>query len=52
MPRDLLFEIGSEEIPAAELTRALAELPGRINKALEAARKGKHLHGPVADTSQ
>ncbi len=38
MPRDLLFEIGSEEIPAAELDAALQALPGLITTALDQAR--------------
>jgi glycyl-tRNA synthetase beta chain len=36
--RDLLLELGTEEIPAAELDRALAELPARLTAALAAAR--------------
>lgn len=42
--RDLLFEIGTEEIPAAMLAKALAELPAAATKRLAAARL---THGPV-----
>jgi len=38
MPADLLFEIGSEEIPAKFLSRALAELPSSVETKLAAAR--------------
>lgn len=36
--RELVFEIGCEEIPARMLTRALAELPGLARARLDAAR--------------
>lgn len=42
--RDLLFEIGTEEIPAAMLARALVELPAAAIKRFAAARLA---HGPV-----
>lgn len=42
--RDLLFEIGTEEIPAGMLAKALAELPAAATKRLAAARLA---HGPV-----
>lgn len=38
MPRDLLLEIGSEEIPAAELDAALTALPERARTRLVEAR--------------
>lgn len=38
MPADLLFEIGTEEIPAAFLTRALDHLRGAVTSALAEAR--------------
>jgi glycyl-tRNA synthetase beta chain len=38
MSRDLVFEIGCEEIPAKMLTRALAELPGLARTRLDEAR--------------
>lgn len=42
--RDLLFEIGTEEIPAAMLERVLAELPTAATKRLATARLA---HGSV-----
>jgi len=36
--RDLLLELGTEEIPAGELDRALGELPELLTSKLEAAR--------------
>src|SRR5262245_32188759 len=36
--RDLLVELGTEEIPAKFLARALADLPGLVTTRLEAAR--------------
>jgi glycyl-tRNA synthetase beta chain len=38
MPRDLLFEIGCEEIPAKMLARQLAVLPGVVEQRLAGAR--------------
>lgn len=38
MPNDLLLELGTEEIPAAELDRSLGELPALLTRKLEAAR--------------
>lgn len=38
MPRDLLLEVGTEEIPAGFLARALPELAERATKALAEAR--------------
>jgi glycyl-tRNA synthetase beta chain len=38
MPADLLLEIGTEEIPAAVLTRAIESLTGRAQAALAEAR--------------
>jgi len=40
MPRDLLFEIGCEEIPAKMLARALVDLPALVEARLSAARLG------------
>jgi glycyl-tRNA synthetase beta chain len=40
VPADLLLEIGCEEIPAAFLARALAELPGLAARRLDGARLG------------
>ncbi len=42
--QDLLFEIGTEEVPARMLARALAELPAQATAALAAARL---THGDV-----
>jgi glycyl-tRNA synthetase beta chain len=44
MSRDLLLEIGSEEIPAKFLARALADLPAQVTARLAAARLS---HGDV-----
>ena len=38
MAKDLLFEIGTEEIPAAVVPRALAALEGFLRKGLEARK--------------
>ncbi len=38
MPKDLLLELGTEEIPAAELDRSLKELPALLTAKLEEAR--------------
>jgi len=38
MPKDLLLELGTEEIPAAELDRAMTELPALLIAALGEAR--------------
>ena len=40
MPRDLLLEIGTEEIPAAFVTAAMAEIESRGARALDEARLG------------
>lgn len=45
MPKDLLLELGTEEIPAAELDRAMGELPALLTKGLGAARLS---HGDVS----
>ena len=42
--RDLLLELGVEEIPAGELTRSLGELPALVVRGLEEARLA---HGEV-----
>jgi glycyl-tRNA synthetase beta chain len=44
MPADLLFEIGSEEIPAKMLARQLAALPAQVEQRLATARLA---HGGV-----
>lgn len=44
MAKDLLLELGTEEIPAAELDRALAEAPARLTGALQETRLA---HGDV-----
>lgn len=44
-PRDLLFEIGCEEVPAGMLAKALAELPGAAAKRLATARLS---HGDIS----
>jgi glycyl-tRNA synthetase beta chain len=42
VPADLLFEIGSEEIPAKMLARALADLPAQLEARLAEARLEHH----------
>ena len=42
--RDLLFEIGCEELPSSFVNGALSALPGLVDKTLTELRLG---HGPV-----
>ncbi|MFP6685012.1 MAG: glycine--tRNA ligase subunit beta, partial [Polyangiaceae bacterium] len=42
--RDLLFEIGCEELPSSFVDGALSALPGLVHKALAELRLA---HGPV-----